>query len=90
MAVITVGYEDYLLPADAAMRVIAAMSHAVRVSVDFVDHRQVYTMGDPVDVAYRVVRPGQVCARPAPPPPAPIRGLLPEPEAPVIPIKGRR
>ena len=87
MAVVTIGHYEYLLPSTAALRVVEAMAQALKVDVDYVDHKRVYTIQEPANVEYRIVRPGEVRAQPEPPPTRPVRALLdvaPEPT-----IKGR-
>ena len=72
MAVLTIGYQRVLMPADKAMKVADAMQHAMPVEVDWKGHAEVYLVQqEPLRVAFALVRSSQICMPHGEPVPAP-------------------
>lgn len=61
MACITIGFEDYLMPADKAMKVAELMQSAFQCRKDF-DRSYRYTPGEQPRVEFTFVKPGEVRA----------------------------
>ncbi len=60
MACLTIGYQDYLMPSDKAMKVAELMQHAVECRSNFEGTGYVYTAKDQPNVEFSLVRPNQV------------------------------
>lgn len=60
MACLTIGYRDYLMPSDKAMKVAELMQHAIECESNFEDTGYVYTAKDQPNVEFSLVRPSQV------------------------------
>lgn len=60
MARLTIGYQDYLMPPDKAMKVAELMQHAVECRSNFEGTGYVYTAKDQPNVEFSLVRPNQV------------------------------
>lgn len=60
MACLTIGYQDYLMPSDKAMKVAELMQHAVECRSNFEGTGYVYTATDQPNVEFSLVRPNQV------------------------------
>lgn len=60
MACLTIGYRDYLMPSDKAMKVAELMQHAVECESNFEGTGYVYTAKDQPNVEFSLVRPNQV------------------------------
>jgi hypothetical protein len=60
-AVVTIGFQQFLLPAADAEMVSRAMMHAINVQQNYdIEHRQWIVHDEPVDVAFRRVRTSQI------------------------------
>jgi len=55
MAYLTIGYSHFLMEASKAMKVAELMQHAVDVEWKYSGHNDTYTVGDPVNVEFRLV-----------------------------------
>lgn len=60
MACLTIGYRDYLMPSDKAMKVAELMQHAIECESKFEGTCYVYTATDQPNVEFSLVRPNQV------------------------------
>lgn len=60
MACLTIGYRDYLMPSDKAMKVAELMQHAIECESNFEGTGYVYTAKDQPNVEFSLVRPSQV------------------------------
>lgn len=60
MACLTIGYHDYLMPSDKAMKVAELMQHAIECESNFEGTGYVYTAKDQPNVKFSLVRPNQV------------------------------
>ena len=61
MACLTIGYRDYLMPSDKAMKVAELMQHALDGDWNYVNRGDdYYTAGDQARVEFRLVRADQV------------------------------
>lgn len=60
MACLTIGYRDYLMPFDKAMKVAELMQHAIECESKFEGTGYVYTAKDQPNVEFSLVRPNQV------------------------------
>ena len=60
MACLTIGYQDYLMPSDKAMKVAELMQHAIECESNFEGTGYVYTAKDQPNVEFSLVRPNQV------------------------------
>ena len=60
MACLTIGYRDYLMPSDKAMKVAELMQHAIECESSFEGTGYVYTAKDQPNVEFSLVRPNQV------------------------------
>ncbi|WP_423458001.1 hypothetical protein [Ottowia sp. VDI28] len=74
MAYITIGYSHFLMDASKAMKVAELMQHAVNTEWNYrpsadQDH---YTVGEPVNVEFRLVRANQIRMPSGEPGPMPI------------------
>ena len=66
MACLTIGYSDYLLPADKAMKVAELMQHAFGCEENYEDCGRTYTPTDQPRVEFALVRANQVRAPKSP------------------------
>lgn len=60
MACLTIGYSDYLMPSDKAMKVAELMQHAIACNSNFEGTGYVYTAKETPNVEFSLVRPNQV------------------------------
>lgn len=60
MACLTLGYRDYLMPSEKAMKVAELMQHAIERESHFDGSGYVYTAKDQPQVEFALVRPNQV------------------------------
>ena len=60
MACLTIGYRDYLMPSDKAMKVAELMQQAIECESKFEGTCYVYTATDQPNVEFSLVRPNQV------------------------------
>jgi hypothetical protein len=60
MACLTIGYQDYLMPSDKAMKVAELMQHAIECESNFEGTAYVYNAKDQPNVEFSLVRPSQV------------------------------
>lgn len=60
MACLTIGYRDYLMPSDKAMKVAELMQHAIECDSNFDGTSYVYTAGEQPNVEFSLVRPNQI------------------------------
>lgn len=60
MACLTIGYQDYLMPSDKAMKVAELMQHAIACESNFEGTGYVYTAKEQPNVEFSLVRPNQV------------------------------
>ncbi|WP_222932581.1 hypothetical protein [Pseudomonas sp. WS 5059] len=60
MAVVTLGYRDYLLPQASALKVLDLMSQALEVDSDFSSRKQRYRVGEAPEVSLVVVKSDQL------------------------------
>jgi hypothetical protein len=60
MACLTIGYSDYLMPSDKAMKVAELMQHAIECESSFEGTGYVYTAKETPNVEFSLVRPNQV------------------------------
>lgn len=67
MACLSIGYRNYLMPADKAMKVAELMQSAFECDKDWVDHDHVYQAKEQPSVEFAFVKPHQV-RQPAPAP----------------------
>ncbi|WP_293222249.1 hypothetical protein [Ottowia sp.] len=61
MACLTIGYHDYLMPSDKAMKVAELMQHAVNCDRDFDGNDYVYKVREEPAIRFSLVRPDRVC-----------------------------
>lgn len=66
MCVVTVGYQEFLLPATKGLKIMQLMAGALQVDVRYDDGRVYELRDEPVQVEYTSVDPRQVRARRAP------------------------
>lgn len=71
MCCVSIGYQSYLMPADAGMKVVQLMQEALRCDRDFSSSLggHVYVVRDAPEIELAMVKPSQV--RPAPVEPQP-------------------
>ncbi len=60
MARLTIGYQEYLMPSDKAMKVAELMQHAIACESNFEGTGYVYTAKEQPNVEFSLVRPNQV------------------------------
>lgn len=60
MCCVTIGYEDFLLPAAEGMRLVQLLQFAVTCHRDFTDRDYRYTAGEAPRVQYTAVQPDQI------------------------------
>lgn len=60
MCAVDIGYQTYLMPATAGMKLVQLLTQAVECDKDYEDGGYVYTAGDQVSVSYRNVRSAQI------------------------------
>lgn len=58
MCAVTIGFETYLMPADAGMKVVQLMQQAVTAEREFI--RETYCVGDTPRVEYVAVKQSQI------------------------------
>lgn len=63
MCCVTIGYDDYLLPADKGMRLVDLMQHAVRCDRQYAEGKIWIIDADQPEISMTIVKPSQV--RPA-------------------------
>lgn len=63
MCAVTIGFETYVLPAAAGMKVVELMQHALQCENDY-GLRETVTVTGPVKVIYRSMRPDQITMPP--------------------------
>lgn len=64
LAAVRIGYRFYLLPAANAAKVVELLSQGIECDDHYGDGEMTYTIGKPIELEYRIVRPSQV-RRPA-------------------------
>jgi hypothetical protein len=69
MCAVTIGYHEYLMPASVGMKVVELLQSAFEAEHIWDDVR-IYTVGSPVNVEFRSVRPDQIRV------PAPVKPLM--------------
>lgn len=60
MACISIGYEDYLMPADKAMKVAELMQSAFQCRKGYEDRGHTYTPGEQPRVEFAFVKPSEL------------------------------
>lgn len=60
MCRVTIGYQDFLMPADKGMRVLEAMQHAIGCDRDYVGHDEQFIAKDQPRVEFSLVRADQI------------------------------
>lgn len=60
MACISIGFEDYLMPADKAMKVAELMQSAFQCHKGYESHGHIYTPGEQPRVEFAFVKPGEL------------------------------
>ncbi len=60
MAVVTLGYRDYLLPQASALKVLDLMSQAVEVESEFSTRKMRYRVGEAPEVSLVVIKSDQL------------------------------
>lgn len=65
MCSVTIGYEQYLLPAAQGMKLVEIMASAFKVDQQYADRGYVYYVGEQPNVALALVRPSEIKQRPA-------------------------
>ena len=60
MCCVSIGYQDFLLPADIGMKLVALMNDAICTKKHYMDKGFVYAVGEQPSVEYVSVRTNQV------------------------------
>lgn len=76
MCCVSIGYRDFLLPADKGMKLVEILTHAIEVDKDYEDGGYVYTPQQPPEVQYSAVKTGRIRAPRAPAPEATADGVV--------------
>ncbi len=88
MCCVTIGYRDYLMPADKGMKVVELMQSAFECEKGWGSLNHNYVPGEQPQVCFEMVRPSQIKAPPAPAPAG--TRLLSAPTEPAIELPRRR
>lgn len=60
MCVLTIGYRDYVLPADEGMKIVKAMQSAFECEKHYENHQAYYEVGEQPNVEYMGIKPNQL------------------------------
>ncbi|WP_424682943.1 hypothetical protein [Frateuria sp. YIM B11624] len=60
MCAVKIGYQTFLMPASAGMKVVQLLNHAVECRENYEHSGYVYEAGEQVSVSYRNVKNGQI------------------------------
>lgn len=60
MCRVTIGYQDFLMPADKGMRVLEAMQHAIGCDRDYIGHDEQFIAKEQPRVEFSLVRADQI------------------------------
>lgn len=64
MCAVTIGFDTYLMPAAAGMKVVELMQQAVTTDRTYGTARDSYEAGEPPQISFQVVRPSQIRMQP--------------------------
>ena len=60
MCIVSISFNDYLMPADEGMRLVKLMQSAIECRRDYEAHVRVWAVGESPDVSYQAVKPDQL------------------------------